>query len=71
MVKPPPPPPPAERGGAHYELRGHLDKIEKEQQKVEPKKLSAFSGYSNFKADICCVVIFNAWNSKIYTALSH
>ena len=58
-------------GCAHYELRGHLDKIEKKQQTVEPKKLSALSGYSNFKADVCCVVIFNAWNSKIYTALSH
>ena len=32
-------------------VRGHHDKVEKEQQKIEPKKMSALSGYTKFKAD--------------------
>ena len=42
-------------------VRGHIDKVEKEQKRIKQKKLSALSGNSNFKR-----MVFELFNEHLF-----
>ena len=43
------------------EVRGHIDKVEKEQKRIKQKKLSALSGNSNLKR-----MVFELFNEHLF-----